>query len=315
MSRTILSRTSAALVTLLVSSVVVFLLIQAVPGDIVAQMLGQVGDRPEAEQALRSFFGLDQPLYVRYLTWLAGAVHGDFGVSWRYGQPVLTLVGRAFFVTLEIGLLTLFLATLVGVPLGVLAAINEGRATDYIIQSFNVLALSAPVFWVAMMLLFAVSATFGWSPPIGVRPAVPVTDGEHRNDVAAGGQPVPAAGCRLQPVRSSGCRWRQAAGLCAHRNRQGPAGVARQHEACGPQCTPAGGHFHGADPHPNSRRRGRHRSPLGLPGIGRLLLTSIQARDYPVVQGALLIVLVAAVVINLAVDLLYGAIDPRLRRR
>ena len=103
---------------------------------------------------------------MRYLTWLAGAVHGDFGVSWRYGQPVLTLVGRAFFVTLEIGLLTLFLATLVGVPLGVLAAINEGRATDYIIQSFNVLALSAPVFWVAMMLLFAVSATFGWSPPI-----------------------------------------------------------------------------------------------------------------------------------------------------
>lgn len=98
---------------------------RSVPGDIVGQMLGQTSD-PTAALALRSFFGLDQPIHTQFLVWLSNVLQGDLGKSWYQGQPVTHLIAQAFSVTFEVALLTLFIATVVGVPLGVIAGIYEG---------------------------------------------------------------------------------------------------------------------------------------------------------------------------------------------
>src|SRR5919206_3349795 len=168
----IVKRILAALVTALLCSVAVFLIIRAVPGDVVAQMLGQSGGAGAAvsEKALRSFFGLDQPVYRQYLDWLGGVLRGDFGRSWTQGRTVTSIVYEAFLVTLELGLITLAVATLIGVPLGMMAGIFEGKAIDNAIQVFNILGLSAPVFWVGLMLLIGASVYFDWGPPIVYMP-------------------------------------------------------------------------------------------------------------------------------------------------
>src|SRR4051812_33849731 len=158
-------RLAASLVTAILASIVVFLLVRSVPGDVVGQMLGQSSD-PVAAKALREFFGLDQPAWRQYLGWLGHVVTADFGNSWTRGQPVLGMIGTALGVTLELALATLAIATLVGVPLGVVAGIYEGRFLDRVIQPFNLPGLAAPVFWIGLMLLVAVSTALEWSPPL-----------------------------------------------------------------------------------------------------------------------------------------------------
>ncbi|MGL4289646.1 MAG: ABC transporter permease, partial [Phreatobacter sp.] len=136
-------RLAASIVTAILASVVVFLLVRSVPGDVVGQMLGQTSD-PVAAKALREFFGLDQPVWQQYLGWLGHVVMADFGTSWTRGQPVLGMITSALGVTLQLAFVTLVVATAIGVPLGVVAAIYEGRWLDRLIQTFNLLGLAAP---------------------------------------------------------------------------------------------------------------------------------------------------------------------------
>src|SRR5215218_5755543 len=165
MARYLTQRLAASVVTALLASVIVFTLVRSVPGDVVAQMLGQTSD-PTAERALREFFGLDLPAWRQYLAWLGNVVSGNLGMSWTRGQPVGPLIGGALLVTLQLGFMTLVVATAVGVPLGLVAGIYEGRLLDKAIQSFSLLGLAAPVFWVGLMLLVGVSSLAGWSPPL-----------------------------------------------------------------------------------------------------------------------------------------------------
>src|SRR5690606_6920052 len=151
--------------TAFLATLLVFLLVRLVPGDVVAQMMGQAGGET-AERAMRQFFGLDQPIWQQYASWVGNALQGDLGTSWTRGRPVSQMVGSAFLVTLELGLITLFIATIIGVPLGIIAGIREGKWLDNLIQSFNLVGLAAPVFWVGLMLLVGVSALFSWSPPL-----------------------------------------------------------------------------------------------------------------------------------------------------
>jgi peptide/nickel transport system permease protein len=309
----LLRRLFASLLTALLSSMVVFALVRAVPGDIVAQMLGQAGLDQAAEIALRTFFGLDRPVWVQYLDWLGRVLQGDLGRSWNQGRPVLGIVLGAFAVTLEIGLLTLLVATAIGVPLGLIAGIFVGRFVDNAIQIFNLLGLSAPVFWVGLMLLVAASTFIGWAPPFRYRSFL--------DDPSANLEIM------LLPVVSLGLR--QAAAYSQFTR----------------QCVvSAMGHDYVrtaiAKGVPTTRVFFKHilrniliplvtfmgliliqilggvvviESLFALPGLGRLLVTSLTNRDYPLVQGALLVVVVMAMVINLLVDLLYHLIDPRLR--
>lgn len=308
----ILKRTGASLVTALLASILVFLLVRLVPGDVVAQMMGQAGSA-EAERSLRNFFGLDRPIYVQYLAWIADVLRGDLGTSWTRGLPVTQMVGSAFLVTLQLGLVTLLLATLIGVPLGVIAGIYEGRPLDNAIQGFNILGLSAPVFWVGLMLLVGVSSLFAWSPPLRFVP--PTRSLADNASILA----LPVASLVFLQAAAYGQFVRQNVVSALHQE------YVRTAVAKGvPVRLIFFKHILRNIMIPIVTFMGLIliqilggvviiESLFALPGLGRLLLSAIETRDYPVVQGALLVVVATAMIVNLLVDLAYRLIDPRIR--
>lgn len=314
MSSYLVKRLAASVLTALLSSIAVFLLVRAVPGDVVAQMLGQSGGSGSAaERSLRNFFGLDEPMYVQYLDWLYGVLQGDLGESWVRGRPVAQIVLNAFLVTLQLGLMTLVFATLLGVPLGLIAGLYEGRKIDNAIQVFNILGLSAPVFWLGLMLLVTISTFLSWSPPLIYK--------SPWQDLSQNLETV------LLPILSLG--FLQAAAYSQF-TRQCVVGAFSQDYV---RTALAKGL-------PMRVVFAKHilrnisislitfmgliliqilggvvviESLFALPGLGRLLLTAIETRDYPVVQGALLMVVFSALIVNLVIDMLYHLIDPRVR--
>jgi len=310
----LVKRLAASLLTAILSSIAVFLIVRAVPGDVVAQMLGQSGGSgSQAEEALRRFFGLNEPLYVQYLDWLGGVLRGDLGQSWVRGQPVAEIVFKAFTVTLQLGLMTLAFATIIGVPLGLIAGLFEGRRVDAAIQAFNILGLSAPVFWLGLILLIAVSSLFAWSPPLIYR-----TPFQNLSDNLS---------TLLLPMLSLGLL--QAAAYSQF-TRQCVVGAfsedyVRTALAKGlPMRVVFAKHilrnimialvtFMGLILIQILGGVVVIESLFALPGLGRLLITAIETRDYPVVQGALLMVVFSALIVNLLVDMLYHVIDPRVR--
>ncbi|MDF1584795.1 ABC transporter permease [Marinimicrococcus flavescens] len=310
----LLRRLLAAFVTALLSSLAVFLLVRAVPGDIVAQMLGQAGGDPATEQALRGFFGLDRPVWQQYLAWLGQVLQGDLGTSWTQGLPVAGIVGQAFAVTLELGLLTLIVATAIGVPMGLVAGIHEGRLLDNVIQGINILGLAAPVFWIGLMLLIGASALIGWSPPfmysspgqdlwqnlqilllpilsLGLLQAVAYSQFVRQSVVSALQQDY------VRTAIAKGLPQRKVFFKHILRNILIPLvtfmGLILVQILGGVVVI---------------------ESLFALPGLGRLLLTSIQNRDLPVVQGGLLLVVGVALSLNILIDMLYQYLDPRMRR-
>ncbi|EKF42167.1 ABC transporter permease [Nitratireductor indicus] len=308
----LLKRLLASILTALLASVLVFLLVRLVPGDVVSQMMGQAGGET-AETAMRQFFGLDQPIYVQYAEWLMRVLQGDLGTSWTRGIPVTQLLFQAFFVTLEIGLLTLLIATLVGIPLGIVAAIYEGKPLDNLIQGFNILGLSAPVFWVGLMLLVGISATVSWSPPLRYMP--PTRSLSDNLEILL--LPILSLGLLQAAAYSQFVRQNVLSALHQEYVRTAIAkGVPVRliffkhilRNVLIPIVT-----FMGLILVQILGGVVIVESLFALPGLGRLLLTAIETRDYPIVQGALLIVVAAAMVVNLLVDLTYRLIDPRVR--
>jgi peptide/nickel transport system permease protein len=305
-------RLAASLVTALLASAIVFVLIRSVPGDVVGQMLGQTSD-PLAAAALREFFGLDQPIWRQYLLWLGQVASADFGMSWARGQPVLGMIGSALSVTAQLALATLAVATFVGVPLGVLAGLYEGRLLDRLIQSFNLVGLAAPVFWVGLMLLVGVSSVTGWSPPLMYVP--PSRSLSENMAIMA----LPVASLALLQAAAYSQFVRQSVVSAFHQDYVRTAiakGVPLRlvffkhvlRNVAIPLVT-----FMGLILIQILGGAVIIESLFALPGLGRLLLSSIETRDYPVVQGALLVVVVIAMAVNFAVDLLYRVIDPRVR--
>lgn len=308
----LVKRLAASVVTALLASMVVFLMVRSVPGDVVGQMLGQTSD-PIATKALREFFGLDQPVWQQYLGWLGRVVTGDFGTSWTRGQPVLGMIGSALAVTIQLAFATLILATLIGVPLGILAAIYEGRALDRSIQAFNLLGLAAPVFWIGLMLLVGMSTGFDWSPPLMyVSPTESLS--ENLSMIAL---PVLSLALLQAAAYSQFVRQSIVSALGQDYVRTATAkGV--------PTRTIFFTHLLRNIGIPLVTFMGLIliqilggaviiESLFALPGLGRLLLSSIEARDYPVLQAGLLVVVVLAMLVNLLVDLSYRIIDPRVR--
>jgi peptide/nickel transport system permease protein len=306
-------RIGAAALAALLSSLAVFLLMRAVPGDIVGQMLGQSGGDSATEAALRGFFGLDRPLYVQFGQWVGATLRGDLGQSWYQGRPVGTMVWEAFLVTAELALLTLALATLIGVPLGVLAGITQGSRLDAAIQGFNLIGLSAPVFWLGLMLLVGVNAALDWSPPFAWSgPTEDLADNLGILVLPVLSLAVLQAaayaqflrGLMIEELGKDYIRALRAKGLT-------PAEIHFKHALANvmiPLVT-----FIGLILVQILGGVVVIESLFSLPGLGRLILSGIQGRDYPVVQGALFFVVLVATTINLAVDLLYGLLDPRLR--
>jgi peptide/nickel transport system permease protein len=240
-------------------------------------------------------------------------LQGDLGRSWYQGRPVSAMVWEAFLVTLELSVGTLVLATLIGVPLGVLAGIARGSRLDRAIQSFNLIGLSAPVFWLGLMLLVGASAALDWSPPFAwsgpqedladnvsilILPVISLAVLQ----AAAYAQFV--RGLMIEELGKDYIRAARAKGLT-------PAELYFKHALSNvmiPLVT-----FMGLILVQILGGAVVIESLFSLPGLGRLILAGIQGRDYPVVQGALFFVVIIATTINLAVDLLYGLLDPRLK--
>ncbi len=314
MSRYVLRRLALLAPTLLGISVLVFGLMRCLPGDVVQVMLGTEAQlSPEQRAALYRLLGLDAPLPVQYLRWLADLARGDLGVSLRTAEPVLAVVAQRLPVTLELGLLAAVVSWCVAVPLGALAAVRRRGPLDALAHVVGLVGLSVPNFWLATMLLLVTSLYLRWQP-VGewqIPLAAPVLNAEQMLlPVLSLSAALVAVVMRmtrssmLEVLGQDYIRTARAKGVAER-------GVLARHalkNAAIPVVTVMGvqvGYLLG----------GAVVVELifGLPGIGWMILNGIYQRDYPVVQGGVLLVAVGFVGVNLLVDVLYAWLDPRIR--
>jgi peptide/nickel transport system permease protein len=308
-------RLLAMALTLLGVSFVVFGMVRMIPGTVVDQLLGQASmSSPEVVASFRRFFGLDQPLWAQYLGWLGGVLRGDLGVSWLSGRPVLALFLERLPVSAELAVLAVGWSLLVGIPLGTASAVWRGGVRDGAIRVTATLGLSLPAFWQGTVLILLFSIYLGWMPSLQWIPFAK----DPRANLAIMALPALTLGTATAAMitrmaRSSMLdvlgrefvRTARAKGVPERR-------VTFHHalrNALIPVVTVAGvqlGYIVGGIVVVED--------VFTLPGVGRLLLDAIFQRDYPVVQGVILLLAAAFMALNLAVDLLYAAIDPRLRR-
>jgi len=304
-------RLLGALPTLLIVAVLVFGLIRMIPGDPAQVMLGDAGD-PEALAALRAQMGLDQPLPAQFLAWLGHAVRGDLGVSIVSGEPVLPLLLSRFRVTATLVVSAIALATLVAIAGGLLAAWRHRRASDQAIVGVATLVMAVPSFWLGLMLLLVFGVKLQWLPVVGY---VPLSE-HFRDGLAYLVLPVATlviveSGVLIRMMRTSALDVLRL-DYVTHARAKGlsEARVLLRHvlpNAFAPTLTLVGlalGHLLGG--------AAVIETVFTLPGLGRLVVDSILARDYPVVQGCLLFAAVVYVLVNLAVDLCYPLLDPRV---
>ncbi|MCC6179770.1 MAG: ABC transporter permease [Chloroflexi bacterium] len=310
----VLKRVLSLVPTLIGVTILVFLMIRLIPGTVVDQLIGTEAKVDESTKAaMRAYFGLDQPLYVQYLSWVGGIVRGDLGQSWRSGLPVSKMIFDRLAVTTELGLLALIVSLLVGIPLGTLSAVRENTPLDHVARIASLFSLSIPIFWQAAMLILAFSLWFNWVPPVAY--ASPAQDplGNLTQMLLPAivlGTVVAAQVMRmtrsslLEVLRHDYVRTARAKGLDEDK-------MVRRHafkNALIPIITVIGvqvGYLLGGAVVTEE--------VFTLPGIGRLVLNAVYERDYPLIQGTILFIAVLFMLSNLIVDLLYAYLDPRVR--
>jgi ABC-type dipeptide/oligopeptide/nickel transport system permease component len=282
----------------------VFLLAHVVPGDPVAQMLGE-GARAEDLTQLRHALGLDLPLPVQYGRYLAGVLRGNLGESFRFQQPVLKVVAEHYPATLELAVVALLICALIGIPAGVLAAHKRGERTDHAVGVLTLFGLSVPNFALGPVLILLFSVVLGWLPVSG------------RGGVAHLILPAFTLGAALAAILTRMVRTSVIEELSADYVRTArskgvsESGVLFRHalrNALIPILTILGLQF-------GTLLAGTivTESIFSWPGIGRLAVQAIGARDYPLLQGCILLIAVSYVFVNLLTDLVYALVDPRVR--
>ncbi len=304
MIRYIGKRLLFALPALWVIVTLVFLLVHIVPGDPVEQMLGE-GARAEDLQQLRHALGLDVPIGTQYAHYLAGILRGDLGESFRFQQPVTKVVIDHYPATLELAIVALIVCILIGIPAGVLAAERRATATDHAVGVFTLLGLSIPNFALGPVLILIFSVILGWLPVSGrggpahlILPAV---------TLGAGLAAILTRMVRtsvMEELSSDYVRTARAKGLSS-------SAVLFRHafrNALIPILTILGLQF-------GTLLAGTivTETIFSWPGIGRLAVQAIGARDYPLLQGCVLLIAVSYVIVNLLTDMVYAAVDPRVR--
>ncbi|MGA9569687.1 MAG: nickel ABC transporter permease [Candidatus Acidiferrales bacterium] len=282
----------------------VFLLAHIVPGDPVAQMLGE-GARAEDLTQLRHALGLDLPLPVQYGRYLSGVLHGNLGESFRFQQPVLKVVVEHYPATLELAAVALLICALIGIPAGVLAAHKRGERTDHAVAILTLFGLSVPNFALGPVLILLFSVVLGWLPVSG------------RGGISHLILPAFTLGAALAAILTRMVRTSVIEELSADYVRTARAkGVSESavlyrhalRNALIPILTILGLQF-------GSLLAGTivTESIFSWPGIGRLAVQAIGARDYPLLQGCILLIAVSYVFVNLLTDLVYAVVDPRVR--
>jgi peptide/nickel transport system permease protein len=300
--------------TLLGVSLLVFGMVRLIPGTVVEQLLGQAAiASPEVLASFRRFFGLDRPLHTQYVDWLGGVLRGDFGVSWLSGRPVLALFLERLPVSAELALLAVGWSLALGLPLGTASAVWRGSLRDGAIRVVATLGLSLPAFWQGTVLILLFSVYLGWMPSLqwvpfsrnpGGNLAIMALPALTLGTATAAMITRMARSSMLDVLGREYVRTARAKGL--HEGR-----VTFRHalrNALIPVVTVAGvqlGYVVGGIVVVED--------VFTLPGVGRLLLDAIFGRDYPVMQGVILLLAAAFMLLNLTVDLLYAVLDPRLR--
>lgn len=301
-----------AIPTLVVVSLVVFALLRLVPGDPAELLLGDLAD-PATIAALRAKLGLDLPWPAQYLAWAGALLEGDFGVSITTGEPVLTAMLDRLAVTAQVVLLSFTVAMLLAVPAGLIAAHRQDSLLDLGVVIAVVLCLSVPSFWVGLMLILFFGVKLGWLPTVGwVSPAEDFATGIQYLLLPALALLLVEMGQVARMTRASTIEVLRLDYILHARAKGLPeSAVLWRHafpNAVAPTVTVAGmllGSLLGG--------AAVIETVFTLPGLGRLLVDGIYQRDYPVVQGVLMMVALVQVLMNLLVDLLYPLLDPRVR--
>jgi dipeptide transport system permease protein len=333
MIRFVFARLGLLIPTFLGVTIVAFSLIRLIPGDPIELLVGERGITPERHAMLRAQFGYDQPLWQQYLTYLGDLAHGDLGSSITTRQPVIDEFFTLFPATVELAVAGILLGTLIGLPAGVIAGVNRGSPFDHILMGASLTGFSMPIFWWALLLIIFFSGTLQWTPVSGrieILYFFPPVTGFMLIDSLLSGQEgaftsalrhlilpsivlgtIPMAviarqtrSAMLEVLNEDYVRTARAKGLPPWR----VIGLHALRNALIPVVTVIGLQvgilFSGAI---------LTETIFAWPGIGKWLVDSIARRDYPSVQGGVLLIATMLMIVNLIVDLLYGLINPRIR--
>jgi peptide/nickel transport system permease protein len=300
-------------------SILVFALVRVIPGDVALLMVagGQGGDAPAGSaatiQAIRQSLDLDKPIHEQYGIWLAKVARGDLGASYWTKRPIVEEIARALPVTIELAVLSLAISILIGLPIGIVAAVRQDTAADYVGRLFSIGALSLPEFWIGTMLILLPLLWFGWIPTIKYTPLL-VDPWANLQQVLF---PAVALGLHnsgpiMRIVRSSMLEvLRQDYVRTAWAKGLRESAVVSRHalkNAAIPVLSLIG------------VRLGRllggtvvMEQIFVVPGMGLLVLSAISERDYPLLQALIILFAAIFLVVNLIVDVLYAWLDPRIR--
>lgn len=311
MLRFALTRIVMAIPTLLIVAVSVFVLIRLIPGDPAALMLGDLAT-PASLADLRARLGLDQSLPVQFAIWFGNLLKGNLGISISSQQPILPLIVSRFWVSAQIVLVAVLLASLVAVPAGLIAAWKQDSGLDIGLVALATLLLSIPTFWLGLLLLLLFGLKLGWLPVVGY---VAIGDDPWRGLLYLA-MPIMTLflheiGVLLRMARASTLEVLRL-DYITHARAKGlsETAVLWRHafkNAFGPTWTLIGlvlGNLLGGI--------AVVETVFTIPGLGRLLVDSIFARDYPVIQGCMLFIAFTYVLVNLVIDLCYPLFDPRV---
>ncbi|WP_306224134.1 ABC transporter permease [Bosea beijingensis] len=315
MTAYVLRRLFQMLPVLLLASFAIFAMIYAVPGGPVAVIVGENAGPEEIAAAIQRY-GLDRPMVVQYLDWLGRAATGDFGLSLHSRQPVLQLIGERLPATLQLALAAIFVALVIGIPVAIASAVKPNSWLDRLLSGWSALALGVPTFWLGILLILLFAVELRWLPsasrhvPFWESPvdalrslALPaITLGTYVSGILARFLRASLIGEAradyVRTARAKGVPENRIVGFHIMRNALLPfvtiVGLMMANFIGGAVVTEA---------------------VFTYPGLGRLLIQAISTRDYPLIQGCILVILVAYMLINLTVDMLYAWIDPRIEYR
>jgi dipeptide transport system permease protein len=332
--RFVAGRLAVLIPTFIGVTLVAFLLIRLVPGDPIELLVGERGISPERHAQLMEQLGYDRPLVVQYLGFLGQLLQGDLGSSIVTRQPVLEEFMKLFPATVELSLFALFIATIIGLPAGILAGVNRGSAFDHTLMGISLTGYSMPIFWWALLLIIFFSGTLQWTPVSGridVLYFFPAATGFMLIDSLLSGEDgaftsavrhlilpaivlatIPMAviarqtrSAMLEVLNEDYVRTARAKGLPPSR----VIGLHALRNALIPVITVIGLQvgllFSGAI---------LTETIFAWPGIGKWLVDSIARRDYPSVQGGVILIATMVMIVNLLVDVVYGLINPRIRK-
>ena len=300
--------------TLILVSILVFCLQQLMPGDPALVLAGEERGDPKVLAQIRDELWLDRPLPIQYLHWVGNVVQGNLGYSWRTRQPVAQLIGQKLPVTAQLAVMAFAIDILIGIPTGVIAAVKRNTAWDTIASAIGLAGLSMPTFWLGILLILLISVDLGWLPPSGY---VPLTQDPWQS-LATTIMPAFVLGNAIAAILMRHTRSAMVSVLdqdyvrTARAKGLSGARVILKHalrNALIPVVTlgalELGTLLSGAV---------LTEQVFSIPGFGKMVVDAVFNRDYPVVQGVVLVTAFLFIALNLLADILYVLINPRLRR-